>query len=55
MGYLKEILAVCSTALAIYGMWSGQNGNLITGVVGFWGVLIGSEVTKSAASSQEKD
>ena len=50
--YLKEILAICSTAVAVYGMASGLNGNLITAIVGFWGVLIGSEITAKTTSKE---
>jgi hypothetical protein len=52
VSYLKEILAVCSSAVAIYGMATGLNGNLITGVIGFWGVLLGSEVTKAVNNKE---
>jgi len=53
LSYLKEILAVCSTGVALWGMYSGINGNLITAIIGFWGVLIGSEI--AAKTSKEKD
>jgi len=53
MVYLKEILAVCSTCVAIYGMISGLNGNLITAIVGFWGVLIGSEISAKASKKED--
>lgn len=55
MSYLKEILAVCSTVVAVYGMASGLNGNLMTGVVGFWGVLLGSEVVKVAKAANKEN
>lgn len=55
LSYLKEILAVCSTLVAVYGMISGINGNLITAIVGFWGVLLGSEVSKHAPTTNKKD
>ena len=49
LSYLKEILAVCSTAVAVYGMVTGLNGTLITAVVGFWGTLLGHEISVEAA------
>jgi len=54
MSYLKEMLAACSTAVALYAMFSGFNHNLITAIIGFWGVLIGSEIQKATAKTAEK-
>ena len=53
MGYLKEVMVCASTAVALYGMYSGLNGNLITAVFGFWGVLLGHEVTIATSEKAE--
>jgi len=48
MSYLKEILAICSTALGVAVLIYEKDGAVLTAVVGFWGVLLGSEVQKKA-------
>ena len=47
MGYLKEILAVCSTGIALFQLYFNGDGMIISAVIGFWGVLLGSEISSS--------
>jgi hypothetical protein len=51
--YLKEILAVCSTSIGLAMLFFEKDGTVITAVIGFWGVLLGHEVTKEALKQEE--
>ena len=53
MGYLKEILAVCSTAIALYQLYKNGDGTTMTAIVGFWGVLLGHEITMAKLKHDE--
>jgi len=53
MGYLKEILAVCSTVIALYQLYKNGDGATMTAVVGFWGVLLGHEITMAKLKRNE--
>jgi len=46
MSYLKELLAVCSTVIALYQLYTSGDGTTMSAVIGFWGVLLGSEIAK---------
>jgi hypothetical protein len=46
MGYLKEILAICSTVIGLVQIWKDGDGTTMAAVIGFWGVLLGSEIQK---------
>jgi hypothetical protein len=53
MGYLKEILAVCSTAIALFQLYNNGDGATMTAVIGFWGVLLGHEITMAKLKHDE--
>jgi len=53
MSFLKEILAVCSTAIALYQLYKNGDGTTMTAIVGFWGVLLGHEITMAKLKHDE--